>query len=68
MIRFFEENGALIAHLRNETIRIDGWGKNALRVRTTLLKKLPGNDHALTKKRSTVQRSLSTTAQKQPRS
>ena len=48
MIRFFEENGALIARLRNETIRIEGWGKNALRVRTTLLKKMPEDEHALT--------------------
>ncbi len=50
MIRFFEENGALIARLRNETIRIEGWGKNALRVRTTLLKKMPEDEHALTEK------------------
>ena len=48
MIRFTEENGALIAHSRNETIRIEGWGNNALRVRTTLLKKLPRDAHALT--------------------
>ena len=48
MIRFTEENGALIAHSRNETIRIEGWGNNALRVRTTLLKKLPQDAHALT--------------------
>lgn len=50
MIRFIEENGALIARLRNETIRIEGWGNNALRVRTTLLKKLPEDAHALTEK------------------
>ena len=43
-----EDNGALIARSRNETIRIEGWGKNALRVRATLLKKLPENAHALT--------------------
>ena len=48
MIRFTEENGALIAHSRNETIHIEGWGNNALRVRTTLLKKLPQDAHALT--------------------
>ena len=41
MIRFTEENGALIARSRNETIRIEGWGNNALRVRTTLLKRMP---------------------------
>ena len=50
MIRFTEENGALIARSRNETIRIEGWGKNALRVRTTLLKRMPENEHALTEK------------------
>ncbi len=48
MIRFTEENGALIARSRNETIRIEGWGNNALRVRTTLLKRMPENAHALT--------------------
>ena len=48
MIRFTEENGALIAQSRNETIRIEGWGNNALRVRTTLLKRMPENAHALT--------------------
>ena len=47
MIRFTEENGALIAHSRNETIRIEGWGNNALRVRTTLLKKLPQDAHEI---------------------
>ncbi|MDY2847697.1 MAG: hypothetical protein SOU50_05710 [Oscillospiraceae bacterium] len=52
MIRFTEENGALIARLRNETIRIEGWGNNALRVRATLLKKLPEDAHALTEKAS----------------
>ena len=48
MIRFIEDNGALIVRSRNETIRIEGWGNNALRVRATLLKKLPENAHALT--------------------
>ena len=48
MIRFFEEDGALIVRLRNETVRIEGWGKNALRVRATLLKKMPCHAHALT--------------------
>lgn len=50
MIRFYKENGALIARLRNETVRIEGWGKNALRVRATLLKKMPEDKHALTEK------------------
>lgn len=50
MIRFFEENGALVARLKNETVRIEGWGKDALRVRATLLKKMPEEAHALTEK------------------
>ncbi|MCM1055631.1 MAG: hypothetical protein NC394_08935 [Bacteroides sp.] len=50
MIRFYEEDGALVARLRNETLRIEGWGKNALRVRATLLKKMPEQEHALTEK------------------
>ena len=50
MIRFFEESGALVVRLRNETLRIEGWGRNALRVRATLLKKMPEHAHALTEK------------------
>ena len=48
MIRFFEDNGGLVMRLRNETLRIDGWGKNALRVRATKLMQMPGHEHALT--------------------
>lgn len=57
MIRFIEENGALIARLRNETIRIEGWGNNALRVRTTLLKKLSRTHTLLPKRPHTMPRS-----------
>ena len=48
MIRFFEDGGALVARLRNETLRIEGWGRNALRVRATKLNRMPDHAHALT--------------------
>ena len=48
MIRFYDDNGALMVRLRDETVRIEGWGKNALRVRATRLPKLPEHEHALT--------------------
>ena len=32
---FTAENGVLIYRRRYETIRIEGWGENALRVRST---------------------------------
>ncbi len=47
MIRFYEEPGALIVRYRYETVRIDGWGTNALRVRATKLKAMPAHEHAL---------------------
>ncbi|MBQ9384443.1 MAG: glycoside hydrolase family 31 protein [Ruminiclostridium sp.] len=48
MIRFYDDNGALVMRLRDETVRIEGWGKNALRVRAARLPKLPAHEHALT--------------------
>ncbi len=36
--------------LRNETLRIDGWGKNGLRLRATKLARMPEHEHALTEK------------------
>ena len=56
MIRFFEESGALVVRLRNETLRIEGWGRNALRVRATLLKKCPSMLMPLPKRWSIAQR------------
>ncbi len=50
MIRFTEEKGALIFRIRNEVVRIEGWGRDALRVRSTLLREIPETDHALTEK------------------
>jgi len=48
MIRFYDDSGALIVRLRNETLRIEGWGRNALRVRATKLNRMPEHAHALT--------------------
>ena len=35
-MRFFIEEGALIARNRHETLRIEAWGTDALRLRATL--------------------------------
>ncbi|WP_026652539.1 TIM-barrel domain-containing protein [Butyrivibrio proteoclasticus] len=45
---FTNENGTLIAKRQGETLRIEPWGKNALRVRSTMYPALSGNDWALT--------------------
>ena len=48
MIRFYDENSALKMRLRDETLIIEGWGKNALRVRATRRAQMPDHAHALT--------------------
>ncbi|MBR4812517.1 MAG: family 31 glucosidase, partial [Lachnospiraceae bacterium] len=45
---FYEENGALIAKRQGETLRIEGWGENSLRVRATMQTDFTENDWALT--------------------
>ena len=45
---FLEEKNALIAKRQGETIRIEAWGKNALRVRATMYPEFSGRDWALT--------------------
>ena len=45
---FKDENGALIAQRSGETLKIEAWGKNALRVRATMLSDFTGEDWALT--------------------
>lgn len=44
---FFEENGVLTGRQRNETLRIEAWGKNALRVRSIQHMRLSENNWAL---------------------
>ena len=45
---FEKENGALVCRRMGETLRIEPWGKDSLRVRATMASKLTGNDWALT--------------------
>ncbi|MCD7833662.1 MAG: family 31 glucosidase [Lachnospiraceae bacterium] len=45
---FLNENGALIARRRGETLRIEAWGRDSLRVRATKLSEFTSQDWALT--------------------
>ena len=47
---FYEENGALIAKRQGETLRIEAWGADSLRVRATMQTELTDYDWALTEK------------------
>lgn len=46
-MRFCEEDGALVVRHQNETLRIEPWGKNALRVRATQYSGFTGRNWAL---------------------
>ena len=45
---FQQEKNALIARRGGETLRIEAWGKDSLRVRATMFPRFTGNDWALT--------------------
>ncbi len=45
---FEKDNGALVCKRLGETLRIEAWGKDSLRVRATMQPSLTGNDWALT--------------------
>lgn len=45
---FLKEGNALIARRGGETLRIEGWGRNALRVRAVMNDIRTGQDYALT--------------------
>lgn len=47
-MRFENDNGALVCHNNGETLRIEAWGKDSLRVRASMSAKFTGNDWALT--------------------
>ncbi|MBR3525631.1 MAG: family 31 glucosidase [Lachnospiraceae bacterium] len=47
---FSQDGNALIGREGNETLRIEAWGKNALRVRSTMLPAFSGKDRGLTEK------------------
>ena len=53
-MRFYTENGSLTAKEQNETILIEPWGNNALRVRVTQNPKFSGDNHALERVRSSA--------------
>ncbi|MBO4391269.1 MAG: glycoside hydrolase family 31 protein [Lachnospiraceae bacterium] len=47
-MRFAKEGNALIAKRQGETLRIEPWGTNALRVRSTVNREFTGEVHGLT--------------------
>ncbi len=49
-MRFEKENGALLFYHNGEKVRIEGWGKDSLRIRSTMQNSLTGNLWALTEK------------------
>ncbi len=49
---FTNDNGALVFKTKGETVRIEAWGENALRVRATMFSMFTGKDWALTEKPS----------------
>ena len=49
-MQFFIDNNALICKRQGETLRIEAWGQDALRVRATMFPDFSGQDWALTEK------------------
>ncbi len=47
-MQFCEDHGALVGCLNGETLRIEAWGKDSLRVRSTMLPEIQKLDWALT--------------------
>ena len=47
-MQFLTEGNALIARTGGETLKIEGWGKDSLRVRAVMYDGWTGNDWALT--------------------
>ena len=47
-MRFVNDNGALVFYHLGETVRIEAWGKDSLRVRSTMFSGFTGNAWALT--------------------
>ena len=47
-MRFLNDNGALVAQRQGETLRIEAWGKDSLRVRAWIGPEPPARDGALT--------------------
>ncbi len=49
-MKFINDGGALVFYRGGETVRIEAWGKDSLRVRATMRPEFTGNDWALTEK------------------
>ena len=49
-MRFENDNGALVFYRKGETVRIEAWGEDSFRVRSSMSAKFSGNDWALTEK------------------
>ena len=47
-MQFLEDHGALVCRRQGETLRIEPWGRDALRVRSTMFADFCGRDWALT--------------------
>ena len=47
-MRFTDDNGSLVFFVNGEMGRIEAWGENSLRIRTTMLSSFSGKDWALT--------------------
>lgn len=49
-MKFITENNALVFKRQGETVRLEPWGKDSLRIRATMLKDFTGRCNALTEK------------------
>ena len=49
-MQFIKDGNTLVFKINGETVRIEPWGKNSLRVRSTMLRDFTGCDWALTEK------------------
>ncbi len=59
---FRNDNGILIGMYKGETVRIEAWGKDALRVRTTRFPSFTDNDWALTEEPSCIEAKIEISA------
>lgn len=49
-MKFVNDNGVLVFYHNGEMARIEPWGRDSFRVRSTMLRTFSGNDWALTEK------------------
>ena len=64
-MRFIIENNALICQRQGETLHIEPWGQDALRVRSTMYPDFTGRDWALTEKPTVQTADIAITKEKQ---